>query len=403
MTLKRLFVPLLALTMMVCVLPLRADLCVIPPDSFCTYTQGGWGGPSNSVPGGIRDANFATCFPSGLTVGGFYTIHLSTANDVKLYLPDGGTPNVLDHNYVNPGGDGTISRNLGAQLTALTLSLRFANCGVPHFHPFGHLVIASGVHSLTGPFAGVTVDSIVTLANIVLGGFTGVLPPGITVADLTDALDAINNNFDNCNVSRGYLVYPGCDHYLAVEFSSFTAVARDQAILLTWRTASESNIASYEVLRRSTDNWETVQIVRGLGDSPTGHTYQYNDNGVTANTTYDYRLIVHATDGSVTTYAPIASAEYSVSSLPTGYSLLQNYPNPFNPSTTIAFTLPEAANVRLTVFDVTGRTIATLMNGTQSAGLHSVNFDASRLAAGLYFYRLDAPNFSATRKLMLLK
>jgi hypothetical protein len=403
MALKRLFMPLLALVVMAIGLPLHADPCIIPPDSFCTFTQGGWGGPSNSVPGGIRDANFATCFPGGLTVGGFYTIHLSTASAVQQYLPDGGTPNVLDHNYVNPGGGGTISRNLGAQLTALTLSLQFATCGVPHFHPFGHLLIASGVHSPSGPFAGVTVDSVVTLANIVLGGYTGVLPPGISVSDITDVLDAINNNFDNCNTSRGYLVYPGCDHFLAVEFSAFTATAGDHSILLAWRTASEANIASYEVLRRSHESWETVQIVNGLGDSPTGHTYRYTDYDMTANTTYDYRLIIHETDGSVMTYAPIVSAAYSETSLPTEYALLQNYPNPFNPSTTIAFALPEVASVRLTVFDVTGRAVATLLNGTQSAGSHSVNFDASRLAAGLYFYRLEAPNFSATRKLMLLK
>ncbi len=93
----------------------------------------------------------------------------------------------------------------------------------------------------------------------------------------------------------------------------------------------------------------------------------------------------------------------SDSEAPVAYALGQNYPNPFNPSTTISFSLPEASNVTLKVFDSLGREVATLISGDVSAGTHNVTFDASGLASGLYVYRIEAGDFSAAKKLLLLK
>ncbi len=91
------------------------------------------------------------------------------------------------------------------------------------------------------------------------------------------------------------------------------------------------------------------------------------------------------------------------SGLPTTYSLSQNYPNPFNPSTTINFALPKSGNVSLIVYDILGREVAHLVNGDMQAGYHTVEFNASNLASGVYFYRLKAGNFVNVKKLMLLK
>jgi len=89
--------------------------------------------------------------------------------------------------------------------------------------------------------------------------------------------------------------------------------------------------------------------------------------------------------------------------LPLVYKLEQNYPNPFNPSTKIEFSIPKQSNVTLKVYDILGQEVTTLVSENMKAGVHSVTFDALRLATGVYFYRLEAGNFVSTRKMILMK
>jgi hypothetical protein len=89
--------------------------------------------------------------------------------------------------------------------------------------------------------------------------------------------------------------------------------------------------------------------------------------------------------------------------IPLAYSLEQNYPNPFNPSTMINYEIKQSGLVTLKVFNVLGQAIATLTDGKQEAGKHSIKFDASRFSSGIYFYQITAGNFVATKKMMLLK
>ena len=85
------------------------------------------------------------------------------------------------------------------------------------------------------------------------------------------------------------------------------------------------------------------------------------------------------------------------------FGLSANYPNPFTGRTTIAFTLPRAAPVRLTVYDVFGRVVRRLADGSHPAGRHTVEFDAAGLAGGIYTYRLEAGGFRAARQFVVLR
>lgn len=87
----------------------------------------------------------------------------------------------------------------------------------------------------------------------------------------------------------------------------------------------------------------------------------------------------------------------------TSYSLDQNYPNPFNPATTISYSIPEESQVSLKIYDVMGSEVAELVNGRQLAGMYNVNFNASSLASGTYFYKLMAGDFVSVKKMVLLK
>jgi hypothetical protein len=89
--------------------------------------------------------------------------------------------------------------------------------------------------------------------------------------------------------------------------------------------------------------------------------------------------------------------------IPEHYSLDQNFPNPFNPATVIRYNLPERADVNLSVYDVAGRLIETLVNGSREAGSYEISFNAANLSSGLYFYRLEAGSFSQMQRMLLVK
>ncbi|MGF1671878.1 MAG: T9SS type A sorting domain-containing protein, partial [Balneolaceae bacterium] len=105
-----------------------------------------------------------------------------------------------------------------------------------------------------------------------------------------------------------------------------------------------------------------------------------------------------------TTWGQLAtSVDEEELSLPAAFELFQNYPNPFNPTTVIQFNLPQQDNVSLEIFNSIGQSVARLVNGPRQAGIHQVQFNASGLSSGVYFYRLKTNNFAETKKLTIIK
>ena len=102
-------------------------------------------------------------------------------------------------------------------------------------------------------------------------------------------------------------------------------------------------------------------------------------------------------------FESVSVALLSGKSLPEAFALRQNYPNPFNPVTQVAFDLPKASHVTLTVYNVLGQEVDVLMNKRMEAGSHVAEWDAESFSTGVYFYRIAADNFTETKKMLLLK
>lgn len=99
----------------------------------------------------------------------------------------------------------------------------------------------------------------------------------------------------------------------------------------------------------------------------------------------------------------ISSVEMTNALIPEEFKLNQNYPNPFNPITTIQYSIPQRSVVSLKVYDILGNEVATLVNEAKNVGIYTVSFNASQLASGIYFYKLQAGDFVQTKKMMLVR
>jgi len=130
---------------------------------------------------------------------------------------------------------------------------------------------------------------------------------------------------------------------------------------------------------------------------------EFPDDGRTRIAAVRFDAMTSRTSGNGLQRSSLASTSEQTTELPREFTLLQNYPNPFNPSTTIEYDLPIDAHVTLKLYDVLGREILTLVNEHTKAGYHYTTLDASRFSSGVYFYRIQAGQFSQTKKLVLVR
>jgi hypothetical protein len=97
------------------------------------------------------------------------------------------------------------------------------------------------------------------------------------------------------------------------------------------------------------------------------------------------------------------SVKNEVAAIPKEFQLFQNYPNPFNPTTSIIYDVPRSSKVVLKIYNSLGQEVKTLVNDVQNAGKYTVTFNASNIASGMYFYRIQADGFTSIKKMLLLK
>lgn len=189
-----------------------------------------------------------------------------------------------------------------------------------------------------------------------------------------------------------------------VELVSFDAkyIQENRGVLLTWRTASETNNYGFAVERSMTnhaEDWSQTGFVDGHGTSHVPQNYDYFDKLDTEEQSCYYRLKQIDTDGSY---------EYSntlmvQTAAPVSYELHQNYPNPFNPETKISFQIPQSGHVRMDLLNVLGQRVQTVADGYYDAGHHILTIDGKNLQTGMYIYRLRSGRFTSMKKMALLR
>lgn len=207
-------------------------------------------------------------------------------------------------------------------------------------------------------------------------------------------------------VGTAYPLSGGPDAYVLklsdpvpVELSSFTANQFSNNVELNWTTATETNNLGFTVERKtSNSDWTEIGFVSGRGTTTEQSFYNFSDNNLSANKYY-YRLKQTDFDGSFE-----YSNEVEIDVNPVAeYSLSQNYPNPFNPSTTIEFNIAEQGLVNLSVYNLLGEKVATIVNEIIESGSHKFKFNAADLASGIYLVKMTSGNFSDVIKINLLK
>jgi len=186
-----------------------------------------------------------------------------------------------------------------------------------------------------------------------------------------------------------------------VELVSFTADVNGYLVNLSWITATELNNQGFEIERKTTNDWEKIGFVKGNGTTTEMQYYSFTDDIRLVNNVDKiyYRLKQIDLDG---TYEYSNEVIIEISQ-PDSYLLKQNYPNPFNPSTIISWQLPESKFVTLKIYDVLGNEVASLVNEEKPAGNYEVEFNATNLSSGIYYYKLVAGNFIDVKKMILLK
>ncbi len=380
------------------------------------FTRGPWIESSNSISENFESATFPPAGWAKLTPDGGTGWERGTVGITPIPGWTGGT------NTNPPGGSGTgnafFTYTLGGAasndswlITPQLLNVQAGDSLKFWLRKFGAYVdkleikISTTTNTSTSAFTVVVADLPFSAAD---SGWVArayaigsLVPAGSNVYIAFRAVVADNFNdgaaFFIDDVKAGAGVVP-------VELASFNASANISDVKLSWATATETNNKGFYVERKVVGGeYAAIGFIEGVGTSSSTKEYSFVDRSL-QNGKYSYRLRQVDFDGT-TEYSK--EIEVDVTG-PTAFALSQNYPNPFNPSTMINFALATDAKVVLSVYNVLGQEVATLVNGNLAAGSHSVSFDASKLTSGLYIAKINATgingqNFVSNIKMMLNK
>jgi len=194
------------------------------------------------------------------------------------------------------------------------------------------------------------------------------------------------------------------ENILPVELTSFISIVNGSNVQLKWNNFSEVNNSGFDIERSkvkgdTSEDWTKISFVKGHGTTTSPIDYEFTDRNL-APGKYNYRLKQIDFNGN---YEYHNLSDEVVIGVPEKFELSQNYPNPFNPSTNLEFGISNLEFVSLKVYDLTGKEVAILVNEIKPAGRYIIKFDGSNLGSGVYFYKIEAGNFSAVKRMLLIK
>ncbi|MBN2281537.1 MAG: T9SS type A sorting domain-containing protein [Candidatus Marinimicrobia bacterium] len=229
---------------------------------------------------------------------------------------------------------------------------------------------------------------------------------GMSVA-ISDGKAVIGAPFKNSNVGSAYIT-SNLDNSLPVELSGFTAIQKQSAVVLSWTTESELNNLGFNIYKSTKETGDFVKInealIQGAGNSTVQNKYTYIDAEVISGMKYFYQIEDVAQDGKTEKHdiISIMVGEEKLDKV-SEFQLSNAYPNPFNPATTIEFDIPKESLVELTIYDLQGNILETLVNENKTVGHYKVNWNAENYPSGIYLYHLKAAHYSSIKKCILVK
>jgi uncharacterized lipoprotein YddW (UPF0748 family) len=206
-------------------------------------------------------------------------------------------------------------------------------------------------------------------------------------------------------------VMPWLDNVAPLAPVNLTSTIAGSAVQLQWQkggTAADGDTAKYFVIYRA-QSPDSVNInnVKQIVAITAKDTTRYTDNTAIYGSSYSYAVTafdrLHNESNATAKISVLVTGVEEQPTAPLQFTLDQNYPNPFNPVTTIGFSLSEANSTTVTIYDVLGREITTIVNGQLEAGTHRYQFSGANLASGVYLYRIVSGSFVETKKMILQK
>lgn len=201
--------------------------------------------------------------------------------------------------------------------------------------------------------------------------------------------------------------YPPADSLAPTAPAGLTGIPGSGNAQLRWNRNTQFDVWKYFIYRNTTNNTGTATLI----DSTTHPDTAYVAGGLTNGTTYYFwvRAVDRFCQRKVSAFStgvpvtPFVGLQSNGSEVPKVYALYQNFPNPFNPVTNINFDIPKISLTRIIVYDILGKEVDVLVNEVLAAGKYNIDFNASHLASGVYFYKIEAENYIEKKKMIIVK